>query len=151
MFSGIEALSASSLVRRKGLAAMYLWTIACWKCSERATRPRRPSSGRNCGSPAAIVCGSGFRNVTHLKLSDPSNLNQFVQQEVRISRILHMLDDRSDAVPLFGPAQAALAEDDQAGMHIHIEEFDEVLRVRRNDGKIVIKRIVPYLTVGSTA
>src|SRR5271157_2771142 len=115
MFSGIEASSASSLVRRKGLAAMYLWAIACWKCSERASRQWRPSSGKNCDSPVAIICGSGLRNIAHLKLSDPSNLNQFVQQEVRIGRILHTLDERSDAVPLFGPAQAALAEDDQAG------------------------------------
>lgn len=83
--------------------------------------------------------GSGLRNVTHLKLSDPSNFNQRVQQEVGIGRILHLLDDRSGAVPLFGPAQAALAEDDQAGVYIHIEEFDEVLSAERFAIRLLVR------------
>jgi len=37
--------------------------------------------------------------------------------------------------------QSTLAQDDQPWMHIHIEEFDEVSRICRNNCKIVIKRM----------
>jgi hypothetical protein len=36
-------------------------------------------------------------------------------------------------------------------MHIHVEEFDKVSRIRRNNRKIVIKRILPYLMIRSTS
>jgi len=36
-------------------------------------------------------------------------------------------------------------------MHIHIEEFDEVSRICRNNRKIVINRILPYLMIRSTS
>jgi len=91
------------------------------------------------------------RNLARLKSSRTSNLNELVEQEVFISRILHILDYRLDATPLFVAAQSTLAQDDQPRMHIHIEEFDEVSRICRNNCKIVIKRILPYLMIRSTS
>jgi hypothetical protein len=36
-------------------------------------------------------------------------------------------------------------------MHIHVEEFDEISRIRRNNRKIVIKCVVSYLMIRSTS
>jgi hypothetical protein len=51
---------------------------------------------------------------------------------------------------LFVATQSTLAQDDQPWMHIHIEEFDEVSRICRNNCKIVIKRILPHLMIRPT-
>jgi hypothetical protein len=91
------------------------------------------------------------RNLARLKSSRTSNLNELVEQEVLISRILRILDHRLDAPPLFVTTQSTLAQDDQPWMHIHIEEFDEVSRICRNNCKIVIKRILSYLMIRPTS
>jgi len=57
---------------------------------------------------------------------------------------------RLDAPPLFVATQSTLAQDYQPWMHIHIEKFDEVSRICRNNCKIVIKRILPYLMIRPT-
>jgi hypothetical protein len=98
-------------------------------------------------SASVMALPSRERNLAHLKSSPTSNLNELVEQKVLISRILHILDDRLDAPPLFVTTQSTLAQDDQPWMHIHIEEFDEVSRICRNNCKIVIKRILPYLMI----
>jgi hypothetical protein len=46
---------------------------------------------------------SGFRNVPYFELTDSGNLNQLVQQEMFIAGLLHVLDNRSEPIPLFLP------------------------------------------------
>ena len=102
--------------------------------------------------PSSVMAlPSRGRNLARFKSSRTSNLNELVEQEVFISRILHILDYRLDAPPLFVATQSTLAQDDQPWMHIHIEEFDEVSRICRNNCKIVIKRILPYLMIRPTS
>jgi len=91
------------------------------------------------------------RNLARLKSTRTSNLNELVEQEVFISRIFHILDHTLDAPPLFVATQSTLAQDYQPWMHIHIEKFDEVSRICRNNCKIVIKRILPYLMIRPTS
>ena len=52
-------------------------------------------------SASVMALPSRGRNLAHLKSSRTSNLNELVEQEVLISRILHTLDYRLDAPPLF--------------------------------------------------
>ena len=62
----------------------------------------------------------------------------------------HVLDNRPYPFPLLLSAQTTLAQDNQTRMDRHIEEFDEVLRVRRDNRKVMIERILPNNTVRST-
>ena len=48
---------------------------------------------------------SGLRNLPYFELPDSGNLNQLVQQEVFISGLPHVLDNRSEPLPLFLPTQ----------------------------------------------
>jgi hypothetical protein len=68
-------------------------------------------------------------------LADSSDLNQFVQQEVFIPGVLHVLNDWNEPFPLFLPAQTAFAQYDQSRMNRRVEEFDEVSCVRRDLAK----------------
>jgi hypothetical protein len=70
-------------------------------------------------------------NVANLKLCHAGNLDQLIEQEIRISRMLHMLHNGPDALPLLLAAQAALSQNDQPWMHLNVEKL--VARVRRDD------------------
>ena len=61
------------------------------------------------------------------------------------SRQLTVHSEAADSI-WGGPKMVA----DQPWMHIHIEKFDEVSRICRNNCKIVIKRILPYLMIRPT-
>ena len=46
---------------------------------------------------------SRFRNLRYSELPDACDLNQLVQQEMFIAGLLHVLDNRSEPIPLFLP------------------------------------------------
>jgi hypothetical protein len=86
---------------------------------------------------------SWFWNFPDCELADSSDLNQFVQQEVFLPGVLHVLNNGNEPFPLFLPAQTAFAQDDQSRMHGPVEEFDEVSCVRREHREVMIERILP--------
>jgi hypothetical protein len=86
---------------------------------------------------------SGFRNLRYSELPDSRDLDQLVQQEIFIPGFLHVLDNRNESLSLFLPAQTTLAQDDQSRVNRRVEKFDEVSCVRRDNGKVMIKRILP--------
>ena len=51
---------------------------------------------------------------------------------------------------MFLPAQTTLAQYDQSWMNRRVEKFDEVSRVRGDDRKVMIKRILPDRMIRST-
>ena len=52
--------------------------------------------------------------------------------------------------PLLLPAQTTFAQYDQSRMSRRVQEFDEISRVRRDDGKVMIERIPPDRMIRST-
>jgi len=78
------------------------------------------------------------------------SLNQLVQQEVLITRLLHLLDDWPEPLPLLLAAQTTLAQHYQSRMDRDIGEFDEVLCVRRDNCKVMIERVLPHDVIRST-
>lgn len=65
--------------------------------------------------------------------------------------MLHSLNDRPDAIPLFIAAQAALAQYDQPRMGSNIEQFNEISRICGNNRKIVIECVLSYGMICSTS
>jgi hypothetical protein len=61
-----------------------------------------------------------------------------------------VFDNRKEPLPLFLPAQITLAQDDQSRMNWRVEKFDEISRVRRDDRKVMIERLLPDRMIRST-
>lgn len=83
-----------------------------------------------------------------LPLPRGDDLDKLVEQKIVITRSLDVLDDRQERSPLLFASQAALTENNQARVYVHVEKFDEVAAIGRYDAEIMVEGISPNLMVG---
>ena len=76
----------------------------------------------------------------NIEAPDSPDFNEFVDQEVLVSRFYCVFDNGLEPLPLFIPRQSTLSQDDQSGMYFYIEQMDEVPRIRGDDRKILVQR-----------
>ena len=115
--SGFRATNGEPVIRRHGAGYESPIPVSHFRHVFPSKRPSIPSRRRNravgwlrhCGGISMALPSRGW-NLARLKSSRISNLNELAEQEVPISRILHILDYRLDAPPLFVATQSTLAQ-----------------------------------------
>jgi hypothetical protein len=62
-----------------------------------------------------------------------------------------VLHDRLQSVPLLDPRESSLPHDDEPRMQLDVEQIDEIPRVRRHQGEIMLECVMPENRVGLAA